>query len=71
MLASIIRLTGLFFNNALIAIANITDIIKDIELMRSLMVTNEANIQQVLGDLQVIADTFFRLFNTVIPIARK
>ena len=71
MLASIIRLTGLFFNNPLIAIANITDIIKDIELMRSLMDTNEANIQQVLGDLQVIADTFFRLFNTVIPIARK
>ena len=64
-LASIIKLTNLFFENPLSGFANFTDIIKNVQILRNLLDTSEADTKQILSDVNVIVDTLIRLFNTI------
>jgi hypothetical protein len=64
-LASFVRLIYLFLENPLSGFANITDIIKDIEIIRSLLVTTDADSQQILRDLSDIVDAFTRLLTSI------
>jgi len=64
-LASVVKLTNLFFGNPLLGIANITDVIKDIDIVRTLLMTTNADIQQILRDISDIADTLTRLLTAI------
>jgi hypothetical protein len=64
-LASIIKLTNLFFENPLSGLANFTDIIKNVQILRNLLDTSEADTKQILSDVNIIVDTLIRLFNTI------
>jgi len=64
-LASVVRLTNHFFDNPLSSIANITDIIKDMEIVRNLLVSTNADTQQILHGLGDIANTLTRLLTAI------
>jgi hypothetical protein len=69
-LANVVKLTNLFFDNPLSGIANITDIIKDIEIVRNLLTTTNADTQQILRDLSDIADTLTRMLAVIMSDLR-
>jgi len=64
--ASIVRLTNLFIENPLLSFVNIPNIIKDMEIVRNLLATTNADTHRILRDLSVIADTLTRLLNSII-----
>jgi len=64
-LVSVVRLANLFIENPLSSIINITDIIKDMEIVRILLATTNADTQQILRDLSYIADTLSRLLTSI------
>ena len=65
LLASVVRLTNLFLNNPLSGLANITDILKNMEIVRNLLITTNADTQQILRDLSDISDTLTRLLTQI------
>jgi signal-transduction protein with cAMP-binding, CBS, and nucleotidyltransferase domain len=69
-LASVVRLANLFFDNPLSGIANITDIIKDMEIVRSLLVTTNTDTQQILHDISDIVNTLTRLLTSIMSDLR-
>jgi hypothetical protein len=64
-LASVVRLTNHFFDNPLSSIANITDFIKDMEIVRNLLVSTNTDTQQILRDLSEIASTLTRVLTAI------
>ena len=64
-LASIIRLTYIFLENPMSGLANINDIIRNVETVRNLLDTSEADTLQILSDLNDIIDIFTRLFTNI------
>jgi signal-transduction protein with cAMP-binding, CBS, and nucleotidyltransferase domain len=64
-LASVVRLTNLFLDNPLSGLANITDILKNMEIVRNLLITTNADTQQILRDLGDISDTLTRLLTHI------
>ena len=65
LLASVVRLTNLFLDNPLSGLANITDILKNMEIVRNLLITTNADTQQILRDLSDISDTLTRLLTQI------
>jgi signal-transduction protein with cAMP-binding, CBS, and nucleotidyltransferase domain len=63
--ASVVRLTNLFMDNPLSGLANITDILKNMEIVRNLLVTTNADTQQILRDLSDISDSLTRLLTRI------
>ena len=70
-LVSVVKLTNLFIDNPLSGIANITDILKDIEIVHNLVVTTNADTQQILRDLSDVANTLTRLLTTIMSGTRR
>jgi signal-transduction protein with cAMP-binding, CBS, and nucleotidyltransferase domain len=64
-LASVIRLTKLFFADPLAGIAKITDILRDMDIVRSLVVTTNVDTQDILRDISDIANTLTRLLTSI------
>jgi len=70
-LANVVRLTNHFFKDPLSSIVNLTDIIKDMETVRNLLDTTNADTQQILRDVSDIADTLTRILTTIMPNLRE
>jgi hypothetical protein len=64
-LASVVKLTNLFLDNPLSSLANLTDIIKDIEIVRNLLITTNADSQQIFHDLSNITNTLTGLLTNI------
>jgi hypothetical protein len=69
-LANVVRMTNLFMGNPLIGLANFSNILKDVETVRSLLVTNSADTLDILRDLSDIADTLKSLSTRIISDLR-
>ena len=64
-LANFVRLTNLFAVNPLLGFANIADIPKDLEIVRILLDTTNADTQQILRDLSNMVDTLIGLLTSI------
>jgi hypothetical protein len=64
-LASIIRLTYHFLENPVSGITNIAEIMNDIEIMRSLVDSTDADVQQILRDISDIVASLARLLISI------
>jgi signal-transduction protein with cAMP-binding, CBS, and nucleotidyltransferase domain len=64
-LASVIRLMYLFLENPMSGVTNITDIIRNVQTVRSLLDTSAADTQHIVSDLNDIIETFIRLITTI------
>jgi hypothetical protein len=69
-LTRMINLIDHLIDNPLSVFVNITDIIKDIETMRSLLVSTDTDTQQILRDISDIVESVIRLLTSMLPKPR-
>jgi signal-transduction protein with cAMP-binding, CBS, and nucleotidyltransferase domain len=69
-LASVVRLVNLFFDDPMSGITRITDIIKNIETVRHLLITTNVEAQQIFHDLSDIANTLTRMLTAILSETR-